>query len=127
MSFPNNHTYKVANSISTISRINRRAANRKTYANEGGFPIPRMNRYGGELGLLVEVILEVVKQVDAKHLRETIPHLMGLTWDDELWVRSMIAEKVIFQMRGRFGELEHTIKKELWYTLQRGIYDQDLL
>jgi len=52
---------------------------------------------------------------------------MGLTWDDELWVRSMIAEKVIFQMRGRFGELEHPIKKELWYTLQRGIYDQDLL
>ncbi|KAF9784717.1 hypothetical protein BJ322DRAFT_1021407 [Thelephora terrestris] len=39
----------------------------------------------------------------------------------------MIAEKVIFQMRGRFGELEHPIKKELWYTLQRGIYDQDLL
>ena len=39
----------------------------------------------------------------------------------------MIAEKVVFQMRGRFGELEHPIKKELWYTLQRGIYDQDLL
>jgi hypothetical protein len=70
--------------------------------------------------------LEVVKKVDAERLRETIPHLMGLTWDDELWVRSMIAEKVIFQMRGRFGELEHLIK-ELWYTLQRGIYDQDLL
>ncbi|KAF9786366.1 hypothetical protein BJ322DRAFT_1020417 [Thelephora terrestris] len=65
--------------------------------------------------------------VDAERLRETILHLMGLTWDDELWVWSMIAEKVIFQMRGRFGELEHPIKKELWYTLQRGIYDQDLL
>jgi hypothetical protein len=62
--------------------------------------------------------LEVVKQVDAERFRETIPHLMGLTWDDELWVRFMIAEKVIFQMRGRFGELEHPIKKELWYTLQ---------
>ncbi|KAF9791059.1 hypothetical protein BJ322DRAFT_1104714 [Thelephora terrestris] len=36
-------------------------------------------------------------------------------------------EKVAFRMRGRFGELEHPIKKELWYTLQRGIYDQDLL
>jgi hypothetical protein len=71
--------------------------------------------------------LEIVKEVDSERLRETIPHLMGLTWDDELWVRSMIAEKVIFQMRGRFGELEHPIKKELWYTLQRGIYDQDLL
>jgi hypothetical protein len=71
--------------------------------------------------------LEVVKQVDAECLRETIPHLMGLTWDNELWVQSMIAEKVIFQMRGRFMELEHPIKKELWYTLQRGIYNQDLL
>ncbi|KAF9783474.1 hypothetical protein BJ322DRAFT_1110363 [Thelephora terrestris] len=39
----------------------------------------------------------------------------------------MIAEKVAFQMRGRFREPEHPIKKELWYTLQRGIYDQDLL
>ncbi|KAF9782060.1 hypothetical protein BJ322DRAFT_1110948 [Thelephora terrestris] len=39
----------------------------------------------------------------------------------------MIAEKMNFQMCGRFGELEHPIKKELWYTLQRGIYDQDLL
>jgi len=38
MSFPNNHTYKVANGISTISRIDRRAANRKTYANEAGVP-----------------------------------------------------------------------------------------
>ncbi|KAF9778235.1 hypothetical protein BJ322DRAFT_1025308 [Thelephora terrestris] len=116
MSFPNNHTYKVANGISTISRIDRRAANRKTYASEAGVPYTTDDQ-----------ILEVVKQVDAEHLRETIPHLMGLTWDDELWVRSMIAEKVIFQMRGRFGELEHPIKKELWYTLQRGIYDQDLL
>jgi hypothetical protein len=71
--------------------------------------------------------LEVVTEVDAERLRETIPHLMGLTWDDELWVCTMIAEKVVFQMRGRFGELEHSIKKELWYTLQRGIYDQDLL
>jgi hypothetical protein len=71
--------------------------------------------------------LEVVKQVDAECLRETIPHLMGLTWDDKLWVRSIISEKVIHQMRGRFGELEHPIKKELWYTLQRGIYNQDLL
>ncbi|KAF9785288.1 hypothetical protein BJ322DRAFT_1193547 [Thelephora terrestris] len=119
MSFPNNHTYKVANGISTISRIDRRAANRKTYANEAGVPYTTDDQ--------VEVILEVVKKVDAERLRETIPHLMGLTWDDELWVRSMIAEKVIFQMRGRFGELEHPIKKELWYTLQRGIYDQDLL
>ncbi|KAF9790665.1 hypothetical protein BJ322DRAFT_1104318 [Thelephora terrestris] len=38
MSFPNNHTYKVANGISTISRINCRAATRKTYANEAGVP-----------------------------------------------------------------------------------------
>ncbi|KAF9778281.1 hypothetical protein BJ322DRAFT_1114517 [Thelephora terrestris] len=119
MSFPNNHTYKVANGISTISRIDRRAANRKTYANEAGVPYTTDDQ--------VQVILEVMKKVDAKRLRETIPHLMGLTWDDELWVRSIIAEKVIFQMRGRFGELEHPIKKELWYTLQRGIYDQDLL
>ncbi|KAF9791090.1 hypothetical protein BJ322DRAFT_1017666 [Thelephora terrestris] len=113
MSFPNNHTYKVANGISTISRIDRRAAARKTYANEAGVPYTTDE--------------QVVQQVDAERLRETIPHLMGLTWDDELWVRSMIAEKVIFQMRGRFGELEHPIKKELWYTLQRGIYNQDLL
>src|SRR6202161_4884286 len=66
-------------------------------------------------------------EVDAERLRGMIPPLMGLTWADELWVRTMIAEKVIFQMRGRFGELEHPIKKELWYTLRRGIYDQDLL
>ncbi|KAF9790843.1 hypothetical protein BJ322DRAFT_1104487 [Thelephora terrestris] len=118
MSFPNNHTYKVANGISTISRIDRRAAARKTYATAAGTPYTTDDQ--------VE-ILEVVQQVDAERLREMIPHLMGLTWDDELWVRSMIAEKVIFQMRGRFGELEHPIKKELWYTLQRGIYDQDLL
>ncbi|KAF9783476.1 hypothetical protein BJ322DRAFT_1110364 [Thelephora terrestris] len=118
MSFPNNHTYKVANGISTISSIDHRAANRKTYANEAGVPYTTDEQ--------VE-ILEVVKQVDAERLRETIPHLMGLTWDNKLWVRSMITEKVIFQMRGRFGELEHPIKKELWYTLQRGIYDQDLL
>ncbi|KAF9790884.1 hypothetical protein BJ322DRAFT_1104526 [Thelephora terrestris] len=116
MSFPNNHTYQVANGISTISRIDRRAANRKTYASEAGVPYTTDDQ-----------ILEVVKKVDAERLRETIPHLMGLTWDNELWVRSMIAKKVIFQMRGRFGELEHPIKKELWYTLQRGIYDQDLL
>ena len=64
--------------------------------------------------------------MDAERLRETMPHLMGLTWDDELWVRGIIAEKTIHQMRGRFGELEHPIKKELWYTLVRGIYDQDL-
>ncbi|KAF9783087.1 hypothetical protein BJ322DRAFT_1109985 [Thelephora terrestris] len=108
MSFPNNHTYKVANGISTISRIDCRAAARKTYANEAGVPYTTDEQ--------VE-ILEVVKQVDAERLRETIPHLMGLTWDDELWVRTMIAEKVAFQMRGRFGELEHPIKKELWYTL----------
>jgi hypothetical protein len=71
--------------------------------------------------------LEVVKKVDAERLRETIPHLTGLTWDDELWVRTMLAEKTLHQMRGRFGELEHPIKKELWYTLKRGVYDQDLL
>ena len=65
--------------------------------------------------------------MDAERLRETMPHLMGLTWDDEVWVRSMIAEKTIHQMRGRFGELEHPIKKELWYALVRGIYDQDAL
>ncbi|KAF9781502.1 hypothetical protein BJ322DRAFT_1111425 [Thelephora terrestris] len=118
MSFPNNHTYKVANGISTISRIDRRAANRKTYASAAGTPYTTDDQ--------VE-ILQVVEQVDAERLRETIPHLVGLTWDNELWVRSMIAEKVILQMRGRFGELEHLIKKELWYTLQRGIYDQDLL
>ncbi|KAF9783323.1 hypothetical protein BJ322DRAFT_1022017 [Thelephora terrestris] len=118
MSFPNNHTYKVANGISTISHIDRRAAARKTYATTAGTPYTTDDQ--------VEV-LEIVKEVDAERLRETIPHLMGLTWDDELWVWSMIAEKVIFQMRGRFGELEHPIKKELWYTLQRGIYNQDLL
>ncbi|KAF9793429.1 hypothetical protein BJ322DRAFT_1103824 [Thelephora terrestris] len=38
MSFPNNYTYKVANGISTISRIDRRAAARKTYANAAGTP-----------------------------------------------------------------------------------------
>ncbi|KAF9790558.1 hypothetical protein BJ322DRAFT_1104204 [Thelephora terrestris] len=38
MSFPNNHTYKVANGISTISRIDRRAAARKTYACAAGTP-----------------------------------------------------------------------------------------
>ncbi|KAF9791890.1 hypothetical protein BJ322DRAFT_1102415 [Thelephora terrestris] len=118
MSFPNNHTYKVANSISTISHIDRRTANRKTYTSEAGTPYTtddqRLHLAGRQAG-------------GAERLRETIPHLMGLTWDDELWVQSMIAKKVIFQMRGRFGELEHPIKKELWYTLQRGIYDQDLL
>ncbi|KAF9786208.1 hypothetical protein BJ322DRAFT_1020294 [Thelephora terrestris] len=36
MSFPNNHTYKVANGISTISRIDRHAAARKTYACAAG-------------------------------------------------------------------------------------------
>ncbi|KAF9790565.1 hypothetical protein BJ322DRAFT_1104213 [Thelephora terrestris] len=118
MSFPNNHTYKVANGISTISRIDHRAANRKTYACAAGTPYTTDDQ---------RHILEVVTEVDAERLRETIPHLMGLTWDDELWVRTIIAEKVAFQMRGRFGELEHPIKKELWYTLQRGIYDQDLL
>ncbi|KAF9779761.1 hypothetical protein BJ322DRAFT_1113056 [Thelephora terrestris] len=119
MSFPNNYTYKVATGNSTISRIDRRAAARKSYACAAGTPYTTDDQ--------VQVILEVVKEVDAERLRETIPHLMGLTWDDELWVRSMIAEKVNFRMRGRFGELEHPIKKELWYTLQRGIYDQDLL
>ncbi|KAF9789507.1 hypothetical protein BJ322DRAFT_1105350 [Thelephora terrestris] len=89
MSFPNNHTYKVANGISTISRIDRRAAARKTYASEAGTP------YTTD-----EQILQVVQQVDAERLRETIPHLMGLTWDDELWVCTMITEKVAFQMRG---------------------------
>ncbi|KAF9782636.1 hypothetical protein BJ322DRAFT_1110512 [Thelephora terrestris] len=118
MSFPNNHTYKVTNGISTISRIDNRAAARKTYATAAGTPYTTDDQ--------VE-ILEVITEVDAERLRETIPHLMGLTWDDELWVRTIIAEKVAFQMRGRFGELEHPIKKELWYTLQRGIYDQDLL
>ncbi|KAF9791056.1 hypothetical protein BJ322DRAFT_1104711 [Thelephora terrestris] len=38
MSFPNNHTYKVANGISTISHIDRRAAARKTYACAAGTP-----------------------------------------------------------------------------------------
>ncbi|KAF9783501.1 hypothetical protein BJ322DRAFT_1110396 [Thelephora terrestris] len=117
MSFPKNHTYKVANSISTISRIDRCAAARKTYACAAGTPYTTDD----------QVEAQVVTEVDAERLRETIPHLMGLTWDDELWVRTIIAEKVAFQMRGRFGELEHPIKKELWYTLQRGIYDQDLL
>ncbi|KAF9789513.1 hypothetical protein BJ322DRAFT_1018140 [Thelephora terrestris] len=116
MSFPNNHTYKVANGISTISRIDCRATAHKTYACAAGTPYTTDDQ-----------ILEVVTEVDAERLRETIPHLMGLTWDDELWVRTIIAEKVAFQMRGRFGELKHPIKKELWYTLQRGIYDQDLL
>ncbi|KAF9778745.1 hypothetical protein BJ322DRAFT_1214681 [Thelephora terrestris] len=113
---PQQPTYKVANGISTISRIDRRAATRKTYACAAGTPYTTDDQ-----------ILEVVTEVDAERLRETIPHLMGLTWDDELWVRTIITEKVAFQMRGRFGELEHPIKKELWYTLQRGIYDQDLL
>ncbi|KAF9789687.1 hypothetical protein BJ322DRAFT_1105542 [Thelephora terrestris] len=123
MSFPNNHTYKVANGISTISRIDCRAATCKTYASEAGTPYTTDDQVEAHsFG-----ILQVVQQVDVECLRETIPHLMGLTWDNELWVRTMIAEKVAFQMRGRFGELEHPIKKELWYTLQRGIYDQDLL
>jgi hypothetical protein len=38
MSFPNNHTYKVANGISTISRIDRRVAARKSYACAAGTP-----------------------------------------------------------------------------------------
>ena len=38
MSFPNNYTYKVANGISTISRIDRRAAARKSYACAAGTP-----------------------------------------------------------------------------------------
>ncbi|KAF9790904.1 hypothetical protein BJ322DRAFT_1104545 [Thelephora terrestris] len=123
MSFPNNHTYKVANGISTISRIDRRAAARKTYACAAGTPYTTDDQVEERsFG-----ILEVVTEVDTERLRETIPHLKGLTWDDELWVCTIIAEKVAFQMRGRFGELEHPIKKELWYTLQRGIYDQDLL
>jgi hypothetical protein len=50
MSFPNNHTYKVANGISTISRIDRRAANRKTYASEAGVPYTT-NEQVGELEL----------------------------------------------------------------------------
>ncbi|KAF9789276.1 hypothetical protein BJ322DRAFT_1105134 [Thelephora terrestris] len=123
MSFPNNHTYKVANGISTISRIDRRAAARKTYACAAGTPYTTDDQVEERsFG-----ILEVITEVDAERLRETMPHLVGLTWDDELWVRTIIAEKVAFRMRGRFGELEHPIKKELWYTLQRGIYDQDLL
>ncbi|KAF9783822.1 hypothetical protein BJ322DRAFT_1109671 [Thelephora terrestris] len=123
MSFPNNHTYKVANGISTISRIDRRAAARKTYACAAGTPYTTDDQVEERsFG-----ILEVVTGVDVERLRETMPHLKGLTWDDELWVRTIIAEKVAFQMRGRFGELEHPIKKELWYTLQRGIYNQDLL
>ena len=47
MSFPNNHTYKVANGISTISHIDRRAANRKTYANEAGVPYTTDEQVGG--------------------------------------------------------------------------------
>ncbi|KAF9792007.1 hypothetical protein BJ322DRAFT_1102539 [Thelephora terrestris] len=90
-SYQHVHTYKVANGISTISRINRRAAARKTYACVAGTPYTTDDQ--------VE-ILEVVTEVDAERLRETIPHLMGLTWDDKLWVRSIIAEKVNFQMRG---------------------------
>ena len=38
MSFPNNHTYKVATSNSTISRIDRRIAARKSYACAAGTP-----------------------------------------------------------------------------------------
>ncbi|KAF9783398.1 hypothetical protein BJ322DRAFT_1110281 [Thelephora terrestris] len=123
MSFPNNHTYKVTNGIATISRIDRRAAARKSYACAAGTPYTTDDQVEERsFG-----ILEVLSEVDVERLRETMPHLVGLTWDDELWVRTIIAEKVAFRMRGRFGELEHPIKKELWYTLQRGIYDQDLL
>ena len=49
MSFPNNHTYKVANGISTISRIDRRAAARKTYANAVGVPYTTNDQVGGSL------------------------------------------------------------------------------
>ncbi|KAF9785381.1 hypothetical protein BJ322DRAFT_1020916 [Thelephora terrestris] len=121
MSFPNNHTYKVANGISTISRIDRRAAARKTYACAAGTPYTTDDQvWGRPRASSWRLSRKWTPSVSG-------PHLKGLTWDDELWVRTIIAEKVAFQMRGRFGELEHPIKKELWYTLQRGIYNQDLL
>jgi hypothetical protein len=38
MSLTNNHTYKAAKSISTITRIDQRASSAKTYACEAGEP-----------------------------------------------------------------------------------------
>jgi hypothetical protein len=36
-------------------------------------------------------------------------------------------ERVLFNKRGRYGELEHPIKRELWSTLEQGVYDQSKL
>jgi hypothetical protein len=63
--------------------------------------------------------------VDPERLALTIGQTPYLTWDDELWFRSIVVERILQHKRGRFGELEHLIKKELWYTLKRGIYDSD--
>ena len=52
MSFPNNHTYKVANGISTISRIDRRAAARKSYACAAGTPYTTDDQVWGRLRAL---------------------------------------------------------------------------
>jgi len=46
MSFPNNYTYKVAHGIATISRIDRRASARKTYACEAGVPYSTDDQVG---------------------------------------------------------------------------------
>jgi hypothetical protein len=65
--------------------------------------------------------------VDSERLRETIGKTPPLTWDDKLWYQSIIVERVLFNKRGRYGELEHPIKRELWATLERGVYDQSKL
>jgi hypothetical protein len=65
--------------------------------------------------------------VDPEHLRETIGKAPLLTWDDELWYHSIVVEQVLFNKRSRHGELEHPVKRELWATLERGVYNQDRL
>jgi hypothetical protein len=68
-----------------------------------------------------------VLQVDPERLRETIGKTPPLTWDDKLWYQSIVVERVLFNKRGRYGELEHPVKGELWATLERGVYDQSKL
>jgi hypothetical protein len=63
--------------------------------------------------------------VDPERLRETIGKAPPLSWDDEIWYRSIVVERILFNKRGQYGELEHPVKRELWHALERGIYDQD--
>jgi hypothetical protein len=65
--------------------------------------------------------------VDPECLRETIGKAPPLSWDDELWYRSIVVERVLFNKHGCYGELEHPVKRELWATLERGVYDQHKL